>query len=290
MAKQLNNNQSTSNQSKIESLFQDLFSEEIDTVLNISQIEDLLNPEIYISKRLPVHIHEFAESPEYLNLKGQLYREVLNILADIEDPDIREADLILGKGSGKSLLATIFSTYGCYTLLEMINPQKVFRLTQNTSLYSINVSINRVQAKNNIFSGIEYLLKHSKYFNRRAVIRTDQIDFDKNICLLCGHSNFSAFLGYPTFRAIIDEANFMVDSQNRSVVQQLYTALRGSLKTRFPRHYKLLTISSDSLPNSFMRQRVNYLKEEIRKARLANEISDDIAHELDKQVNKHYNI
>lgn len=246
-------------QSQINDLFNDsfdsAFSEEFDT--GISEDSNYA----YLDDKFPVDIVQFAEDPKFLNLKGSLYKEIKNFLIDLEDPAIREIDMILGKGSGKSTIATIFSAYGCYKLLQMKNPQATFQLTPQTPIYSINVSISAKQAKDTVFSGISYLIEHSPYFkNLKPTIGAETIALPKNIFLFCGHSNSAAFLGYPTYRAVMDEVNFMTDTNNRSVSKKLYNALRGSLKTRFPNSYKILSISSDSLPNSFLRERLSDLK------------------------------
>jgi hypothetical protein len=61
----------------------------------------------------------------------------------------------------------------------------------------------------------------------------------------------------------MDEANYMIDSNNRSVARQIYGAFKGSLKTRFPNYYKLLCISSDSLPTSFIREKISFVKQQL---------------------------
>lgn len=250
-----------SSTSAIDDLVFDIFNGVVEESTSVSYTEN--DAEAYENDKLPVDIIEFAESPDYLHLRGQLFNQVKYILAELENPAIREGDLILGKGSGKTLLAQVFSMYGSYKALEMKNPQQLYGLTSNSSIYSINVSISQAQAKDNIFSGIEELVKKSPYFRGKFRIKSLEIELPKNIFFMCGHSNATAFLGYPTLRAVMDEANYMVDNNNRSVAQQLYTALRGSLKTRFPKSYKLLAISSDSTPNSFLRDRVNELKRSI---------------------------
>lgn len=293
----------------IDSLIESAFDSELDAVLSNSWT--LRDPAAYVGDKLPVDIIEFAESKKFLGLKGQLYPEIKNILIDIEDPSIREIDLILGKGSGKSMVATIFTAYGGYQLLQLKQPQRMFGLIDATQIYSINVSVSKDQAKDNIFASLKAMLKNSPYFRGRFAIDDDPygiskkqvknlkqdvaisidpnagaeefrlavesrlagsqtnktgesavaVALPKGIHFLCGHSNNTAFLGYATYRAVMDECNFMFNNNNRSVAEDLYNALKGSLKTRFPNDYKLLSISSDSTPNSFLRSRYAHLKE-----------------------------
>lgn len=225
---------------------------------------DINDPFSYEGEVFPVDIIEFAESKEFLGLKGSIYKEVKNLLIDIEEDSVREADLILGKGSGKSMLAQIFTGYGLYRAIQLKEPQRTFGLTWNTALYSINVSISRQQAEDVIFNQTKDLLEASPYF--KPLIKASnskEMEFIKRVHMLCGHSGSTAFLGYATMRAVMDECNFMVDNNNRSVASDLYAALVGSLRTRFPKDYKLLCISSDSTPNSFLRESINSVKQAI---------------------------
>jgi len=233
---------------------EDAFEEELTTYA----IDD---PNSYEGEVFPEDIITFAESPDFLGLKGNLYPEIKNLLIDIEDKSIRESYLILGKGSGKSQLAQIFTGYGLYQALQLKNPQATYKLVWNTALYSINVSVSKTQAEDVVFKQTKELLTASPYFQKRMVnSNAREVEFEKRIHMLCGHSGSTAFLGYATFRAVMDEMAFMVDNNNRSVAADLYAALTGSLKTRFPNDYKLLCISSDSTPNSFIRESINAVK------------------------------
>ena len=248
--------------SRIEDLLTASFDSAVDESIIKYDVNDIYS---YENNKFPVDILEFAESSEFLGLKGALYAEIRNLLCDVEAADVKEANLILGKGSGKSFISQCFSCYGIYKALELRNPQATFGLTFNTQIYSINVSISRDQAKDVVFKGIKALIDASPYFKDKVLSSyKEEISFTKDLYMLCGHSNSTAFLGYATLRAVMDEVNFMVDNNNRSVAQQLYSALSGSLKTRFPNDYNILCISSDSTPNSFLRETVNSVKESIK--------------------------
>ena len=249
----------------IEDLLDETLEDAFEESLSSYAIDD---PFSYVNDKFPVDVIEFAESKHFLGLKGSIYKEVKNLLIDIEDDSIREADLILGKGSGKSMLAQIFTGYGLYKAMELKAPQRTFGLTWNTALYSINVSISRQQAEDVIFNQTKDLLEASPYFKQRIISsNSKEMEFVKRVHMLCGHSGSTAFLGYATMRAVMDECNFMVDNNNRSVASDLYAALVGSLRTRFPKDYKLLCISSDSTPNSFLRESINSIKNSIENER-----------------------
>lgn len=241
-------------------IFDGAFDDYIQDAAQFSE-RNLKDHTFFEKERLPVGVVQFAEDARYLGLSGKIFKSIKHYLEEIESDEIREASLILGKGSGKSVLAQVFTLYGIYYVMQLKNPQAVFKLLPGTPLVSINVSVGLSQAKNVVFEGIKNLVQNSKYFKGRYKNHTLAVKFQKNVYVMCGHSNFTAFLGYPIFRAVMDEVNFMVDNNNRSVASQLYGALSGSLKTRFPGFYKLVMISSDSTPTSFLRERVQVVKD-----------------------------
>ena len=59
----------------------------------------------------------------------------------------------------------------------------------------------------------------------------------------------------------MDEADWFVDNSNRAKAYEVYNALLGSCRTRFPEHYKIIVITSPKSTESFavrnMRQIAN---------------------------------
>ena len=80
----------------------------------------------------PVDIQEFIEGKNFLNQKWDGKRgcrpKIMEIAKQLQRDDIREAILLLGKGSGKDFIATIFHLYGIYKALCMTSPQKYYGL------------------------------------------------------------------------------------------------------------------------------------------------------------------
>ena len=64
----------------------------------------------------------------------------------------------------------------------------------------------------------------------------------------------------------------MLDSSNRSVAQELYRMLKGSMTTRYPGKYKLLCVSSPNSEDSFLTKRFNMVMEMGEKLPLPREI------------------
>jgi hypothetical protein len=145
----------------------------------------------------------------------------------------------------------------------MKNPHAFWGLAGHTVLSSINVSINERQAKDVVFKGVRSKLESSPYFRSlRPSFYTIKVELPGNIALFCGHSGSKAFLGYGTIRAVMDETNYMLDTNKRSAAEELYGMLSGSMKTRCPNHYKLLNVSSTTLPTTWLHERCEQAKEE----------------------------
>jgi hypothetical protein len=223
------------------------------------------NPELYFDNTLPVDVIQFVEDSQFLGNLLHADPRVLELLWLMEQPTVRESFVQIGKGGGKSFVGSADPTYNAYKLLKMRRPQRYFSLAESTEIVCINVSVGLFQAKNVVFKTISDLVSKSPWFQQHApnVPLTQSITFtDRNIALYCGHSNSTAFLGFATFCAVLDEANFMVNNSNRNVAGSLYAALAGSCKTRFPTSYKLAAISSAGAPNAWLQAEVESIKRE----------------------------
>lgn len=236
----------------IESLLDSVVSEAVKEVVQPgSQSYD----KNYLTK--PVSLLEFAESSKFLGLSNDLFRKVKQILVYIDQPHVREVYLVLGKGSGKSTIVEVCSLYGVYRWSCFRDPYDFFNIMRTAKVACVNVSTSKDQARDVIFEGCLQMVETSPYFKGRNEPLKNLIKFDSGITLYAGHGNAAAWLGYTTFVGGMDEVEFMVDSNNRSQASALYNALRGSLRTRFPRHYKLICISSAKERFSFLMKKVN---------------------------------
>jgi len=239
----------------IESAFDEAFDEEISQL--ISTNTDLTNPEAYIDNEIPVDIIQLVDDPYYLGGQVQLQNAVKDVLWDIEDPGIREVDFEIGKGSGKSEICSLSQIYGAYVISRLKYPQKFFGLADATIIAAVNVSIGREQAKDVVFQSVKKKIEASPYFQSLSpVVLAKEIVLPNNIHLYCGHSGDKAWLGYATIRGVMDEVNYMFDNQSRNVAKQLYDALHGSMLTRFKDSYKLVSVSSVTLPTTWLHTRV----------------------------------
>jgi len=201
----------------VDSLLDSMQKTEFDSVgAGLANLED---EELYEDNERPVDIIQFCEDPIFLGSQIKVDPEVMQLLWLIEQEGVNEAYVEVGKGSGKSFVGSIFPAYGVYLLMKMKEPQIYFGLAPPTIIATINVSIGRVQAKDVIFHQIKELVTRCPWFarNTKMVSLSQEVSFpDKNVTIYCGHSNSNAFLGFATVRAVLDEANFMVNNVNRT--------------------------------------------------------------------------
>lgn len=238
----------------IDDLFDDILEQEIDrgvTETIIGEGYDQLD--IWEDGTPPVSIEEFIDSPEYLNLGSHVFPVIRENLSHVVDPKYRESFMLTSKGSGKTTTAQIFMAYNVYRLLKLRDPQRYYGLIPGTQIAVILVSVSEKQAKNVGFAGLKNLLDNSPWFKDKYEPLSLEVKFNKNITVFCGHSGSTAFLGFNTICAVMDEVDWMMATgSGRSVAAELYRALRGSLNTRYPNDFKLLAISSPKDEFSFL--------------------------------------
>jgi DNA-binding transcriptional regulator/RsmH inhibitor MraZ len=238
----------------------DNFSSELQRRIKLSSAEGE-----YETERVSMEV--FVNSPDYMDLAEDISKANLQLLKHVDNPSIREAWLILGKGSGKSFNSSIYQCRGVWETCILKNPQKYSKLAVGTNIYFLNMATNQIQARDVVFADFIEKLNHSKCFHEvKSVLELNSIEghsvpyyydtkdrilFPKNIISVCGHSKSEAWLGYNTKQGILDEADWFVDNMNKSKAHDIYNSLLGSCKTRFPEHYKIIVITSPKSTESF---------------------------------------
>lgn len=256
-----------------EDLLDDIFGSELDFFFDTQKSESDL---LWEGDTPPVSIEEFIDSPDYLDMSGNIYPAIKYALNLIEQDDIREADLMFGKGSGKTTILQVFMVYEIYKILKLRNPQSYFELIPGTPIACLIVSVSAEQAKEVGFNGIKNLLDRCNWFKGQYEPQAMRILFPKNVTLFCGSSSGTGKLGFNSVICAMDEVDYMRDSANKSVAQELYRMLKGSMTTRYPGKYKLLCVSSPNSEDSFLTKRFNMVRDLGTQLELPDEI--DVYH------------
>ena len=218
----------------------------------------------------PVDVQEFIESKDFLNLKWDGKRgcrpKIMEIAKELEKPDMREAILLLGKGSGKDFISSIFHLYGIYKCLCMYSPQKYYGLAPGSPIYFVNTARNDTQARNVFFAEFKGMLSNCAWFQGRyAEPGSVQVNFDKNIKALSANSQAFGWLGYNTIQWVGDELAFFLANDNveesESRAEECWEAAYGSCQTRFPDHYKMIGITTPRFDDDFVMTKMAQLKD-----------------------------
>jgi len=189
-----------------------------------------------IFEEKPVGIREFLESPIYCPAPKQVRPAIKKMLIDIFEGGYFEALLIAGIGAGKSFLTSKAIEYITYRLLCLKNPQKYFNLADNSSIYIVNVSTNKDQAKKVVFGEIKNRIDQSpwfKYFHSPSNEIKSELRFDKRISVFPLGSNEAAPLGFNIFAGIIDEASFHIRTKTKDYAEATHNQMIKRIKSRF---------------------------------------------------------
>lgn len=211
----------------------------------------------------PAGVREFIESPLYLNLGSEVYPEVLNTLEEIFEGDgaYEEVALCWGIGSGKSYLAALAILYMAHRVLCLRAPQRHYKLSPGSQIALVIMGPSSRQVRRVIFAEIGELIKRSPWFQRNArpiSERQDTLEFENNIVIAAGNSADSYVLGYNVLAGVIDEAAFLVETQDGSTqsAEEIYTALQRRIKSRFGNRGLLIIVSSPKHTKDFIERKL----------------------------------
>ncbi len=213
----------------------------------------------------PVSIETFVTQKYYLgnSIGNSIFPEILRIAKVITaNESYSEGVIVGGIGSGKSFLSQILAAYATHKLLCMENPHTQFKLAPDKDIAVINMGINATQAKNVVFKGITNLLTNSPFFKsfQPRTLKTE-IQFEKEkILLLCGNSKETTPIGLNVYFAILDEAAFYLDNDNRCVAEDIYSALQRRIVSRFGSDGMIMMISSPKYEEDFIMRKLEESK------------------------------
>jgi len=223
-----------------------------------------------IWEETPVGIQEFIEGKDFLNQRWDGKRgcrpKIMEIAKELAKPSMREAILLLGKGSGKDYISTIFHLYGIYLCLCMTSPQKYYGLSPGSAIYFVNTARNDSQAKNVFFKEFKGMLENCPWFEGKFdEPGASAVNFAKNVSALSANSQAFGWLGYNTIQWVGDELAFFLekdaDEESEARSEECWEAAYGSCQTRFPHHYKMIGITTPRYDDDFVMKKFHELKE-----------------------------
>lgn len=124
------------------------------------------------------------------------------------------------------------------------------------------MGVNATQANETVFSGIRSFIEKSPFFQQFSPrILEGSVTFEKEkIFLFSGNSKVTTPLGYNIFCAVLDEAAFYLDNENKSNAEEIYMAMQRRIVSRFGNEGIVTAISSPRYVGDFIMRKLDEAK------------------------------
>ena len=223
--------------------------------------EWLLDP---VKWRCPrVSLDTFLDDRMYLGIGKTVFPMVRKICREVLEGGYLEGVEVAGIGSGKSFSSSILACYEAHTLLCMRNPHETYNLTKDKPITIMNMGTTATQALDVVFASIRGFIATSEWFQGFAPqMLTGSIEFmNEKVMLMSGNSKSTTPLGYNIFCAVLDEAAFYMDNEQKSIAEEIYNALQRRIVSRFGNDGLLMMISSPRYVGDFIMRKLEQSKE-----------------------------
>ena len=156
-----------------------------------------------------------------------------------------------GKGAGKDNTVRVATLRVIYLLLTLKSPQLYYEMPDADSIHTLNVATNARQAMLAFFDPIKRAVKKG-WFEDKCNPTMNQVEFDKNVLAISGHSDAESQEGLNLLLGIADEIDAFpsaLDGKRKgsssitNSAEHIMNMMDSSASTRFPDIYKLVAIS-----------------------------------------------
>lgn len=156
-----------------------------------------------------------------------------------------------GKGAGKDNTVRVATLRVINLLLSLKSPQLYYDMPDADSIHTLNVATNARQAMLAFFDPIKRAVKKG-WFEDKCNPTMNQVEFDKNVLAISGHSDAESQEGLNLILGIADEIDAFpstLDGKRRGAsaitnsAEHIMNMMDSSASTRFPDIYKLVAIS-----------------------------------------------
>jgi hypothetical protein len=159
-----------------------------------------------------------------------------------------------GKGSGKDHICRVASLRVAYMLLCLKSPQSYYSMPEQDSIHLLNIAHNSAQANRAFFKPLVETVRRKGWFQDKAEAKQGEIQYDKNITAISGHSDAESQEGLNIMLGVADEIDAfkakdeMVGQGKKAreastSAESILDMLQSSASTRFPDSYKRVAIS-----------------------------------------------
>lgn len=211
---------------------------------------------------IPVDMEEYVLGRRFLNLRGLINPEKMDLLVEFDKPYVRKCYCAAGSGSGKSFMVSIVQSRQIYKLICLRRPDLFYLLGPGSHIACINLSTSKEQARDVVFAEFLARIERSPWFKGRYQAMRTRARFQKGVYAMSGGTTATSYYGYHPIMGTLDEASYMFDGSSRSIAEELSEALLKSLNTRFPRAYKLMVISTLRDTADYLYTKIEQIKDE----------------------------
>jgi hypothetical protein len=214
---------------------------------------------------VPVGMEEYILGRRFLNLRGLINVEKMDLLMEFDKPYVRKCYCACGSGGGKSFMVSIVQSRQIYKLLCLRKPDLFYMLGPGSHIACINLSTSKEQARDVVFAEFLARIERSPWFKGRYQAMRTRARFQKGIYAMSGGTTATSYYGYHPIMGTLDEASYMFDGgsgSGRSIAEELSEALLKSLNTRFPRAFKLMVISTLRDTADYVYTKIEQIKDE----------------------------
>lgn len=252
---------------------------------------------------VPVDIETFVTSPDFLDFPPlsenqyaairhgtQVYK--LETLIALYGPEkgwhrynetCNEVLLQWGKGSGKDACSVIMCCYIVYLLMCLKDPAKYWGKPSGDNIDIMNIAVNAQQANRVFFKNLVLRVQQCPWFRGKYHVTQNEINFDKNINVISGHSESESLEGYNVIVVVLDEiSGFALESNTGNARAKtgkfIYDMHRGSVDSRFSEVGKVILLSFPRFDGDFISSKYDEVvveKETILKSHVFK-INDDL--------------
>lgn len=217
-----------------------------------------------------VSVDTFLDHDNFLGRSTKNWRDIFpwvrTVCRDIVEGWYLEWVEVAGIGTGKSFSAQVLACYAAHHLLCLKDAHGSYSIAKDKPIAIINMGTTATQAAEVVFAGIKKFISNSEFFSAfKPEIQATSIRFkEQDLLMVSGNSKATTPLGYNVFYAIMDEAAFYMDNEQKSVAREIYESLQRRIVSRFWKSWLLMMISSPNYMGDFIMQK-------LREARLRDE-------------------
>ena len=221
-----------------------------------------------IKWRIPkVSLDTFLDHPHYLWTRTNEWRDIFKMTRifcrNVIEWGYAEAIELAWIGTWKSYWSQIMACYQAHHLLCLRQPHRNYWLSPDKSLVIMNMWPTASQALDIVFAWIKSFIENSPFFLQFwPNIQTTTIKFKEKIDLVSWNSKVTTSIWYNIFAAVLDEAAFYLDNDDKNVAKEIYMSLQSRITSRMNWKWGLLVwISSPRYEWDFITEKVAQAEE-----------------------------